>query len=218
MHSTQNKVIRYTLALAILGCFNTPGEAKTELVTETEAGPKVAVQSETPSQISIANANKKSFGYSNRYGAVTPSQVYSLQQDFEALFMLYVKNHKKGLAAQVKALNLVPITGKIPDDVFVITNRLSNSLDRLAKSLHLKPMKRFTREKAKAIPAEVYLQAGNNLDVLVKIMNKLESEKNWGNYYAIRQYKLAKNPSDVFALADLSERRLNLVLYGGNPN
>lgn len=102
--------------------------------------------------------------------------------------------------------------------MFDITNHLSASLDRLAKSLRLKPTKRVNREKDKAIPAEVYLQAGNNIDMLVKIMDKLEPEKNWGDYYANREYKQAKNPSDVFALADLPARRLNLILYGANLN
>lgn len=185
MYNLSSKLINYTLTIVILGSFS---------ISVNAAG------------------GDKSFGYSNRYGSITPAQVYSLAQNVEILLTYYVDKHKKGIATEVKALNLEPVSGKTPEDAFVKLHQLSDVLDRLARRTQLQPMKRITREKTKAIPAEVYLQAGNNLDALINIMNKLEPNKTWGDYYPVNSYTQAKVPSDVFALTDLTLRRLELIL------
>lgn len=156
--------------------------------------------------------SKKSFGYSNLYGKVTPTQVYSLLQNYESLFVYYVQNHKNSLSGRANALKLQAVTGKTPEDAFVRVLKLSDLLAKLARNTQLKPTDKITRQKKKAIPAEVFLQVGNNLDALAHIMNKLEPGKSWGGYYSDQTYKKAKTPNDVYALADLSVRRFNLVL------
>lgn len=158
------------------------------------------------------NGSKKSFGYSDHYGVVTPSQVYGLLQDYEKVFTYYVNNHKKGLATQVKRLDLKSVSGKTPGDAFKKLAHLSDVIDTLSASVQLPPMDRVKKEKAKVIPAEVFLQAGNCLDAFVAYMDKLEPNKHWGNFYVEREYKKGKSPSDVYALADLSVRRLALVM------
>jgi hypothetical protein len=194
MHRLTAKFIRYALTAVMVGSFAAPAVAQ------------------------VAASDKKAFGYSDRYGTVTPTQVYSLLKDFEAVFMYYVDNHQKAITARVKALDLKPVTGKTPEHAFVKLHRLSDSIDKLANRIRLEPMKRILRENKKAIPAEVFLQTGNNLDAMVKIMTKLEANKAWGDYYDLRQDLKNKKPNDVFALADLSIRRLDVVLRSGNTH
>jgi len=162
--------------------------------------------------VSIAvNAASKAGSNSSIYGKVTPTQAYAILQSYESLFAYYVKHHKKGIAAKVKALKLKSFSGKIPEDVFVKVSRLSDSIDKLAGKIRVESVDRITRAKKKAIPAEVFLQVGNNLDTLVEIMNKLEPGKSWGDYYVNRTYKKAKSPNDVYALADLMVRKIKLT-------
>ena len=164
------------------------------------------------SPIANANPDNKSFGYSARYGAVTPTQVYSLLQNYESVFIHYVNTHKKNAAARVKAIELIPVGKKTPDDAFQKLHGLANSLDKLMKKTNLPPVNRIEKEKGKAIPAEVFLQTGDNLDALISVMSKLEPGKTWGSYYKNNKYNHSWKPADVCALADLLTRRLELVL------
>ncbi len=155
---------------------------------------------------------KKSFGYSSRYGVVTPTQVYSTIQNYQAIFAYYIQTHKKEFSVKVNAVEFIAIQNKTPNDVFNMVSKLSDALDKLSRREQLGPMKRVTRESAnKAIPAEVLFQAGYNLDAFVSYMNKIESGNNWGRYYVSYKYTKNKNPSDVYALADLTLRRLQAV-------
>ncbi|MFV2057148.1 MAG: hypothetical protein ACC707_11820 [Thiohalomonadales bacterium] len=161
----------------------------------------------------LAKAEKgSSFGISNRYGAVTPSQVYSLLENYEKVFMTYVKTHKKSLLSKIRKVRLKPVKSMKPEQAFVKLHQLSDAIDKLVRRVTQKPMKRVKREKRKAIPAEVYLQAAYNLDAFVHYMNKVEPNKNWGRFYVDNVYRKNKKPSDVYALADVSLRRLMLVL------
>lgn len=159
-----------------------------------------------------SSTGQKSFGNSNRYGKVTPALVYSIAQNYENLFLYYVKNHKSNLTTAVTELEPIPFSGMTPEDVFVRLNRLNLLMDRLAKSVQVEPVEKITREKGKAIPAEVFLAVANNLDTLNSVINKLEPGKNWGQFYNKRTYDKPLTPSDVYALVDLSVRRLNLVV------
>lgn len=159
-----------------------------------------------------AKSGDKSFGYSLRYGVVTPSQVYSQLQNYESLFMYYVKKHKKNMVDEVNEIKLISVSKKTPDDAYQKLLQLADSLDKLSKKLKLSTVNRIIKQKAKALPAEVFLQTANNLDSMVSILNKIEPGKVWGNYYKLQTYKQSKKPSDVYVLADLLIKRLDLVL------
>lgn len=165
--------------------------------------------------IPVFAASNNAFSNSNRYGKVTPTDVYSILTNYENLFMRYVDNHNKNLASKIKAVEFRAASGKTPENAFVKLNQLSDSVDKLIRKENLSAMPRVRKEKATAIPAEVYTQTGNILDALAKLMVKLEPESNWGDYYAINTFKKGKKPSDVYALADLSIRRLNIILRWG---
>ena len=116
-----------------------------------------------------AKSGDKSFGYSARYGVVTPSQVYSQLRNYETLLMYYVKKHKINMVDRVNKIELTPTSNKTPEDAFRKLLQLADSLDKLNKKLKLSNASKIKRLKAKALPAEVFLQAGNNLaDLLIK--------------------------------------------------
>ncbi len=156
--------------------------------------------------------NNKIHGYSNLYGVVTPSQVYALLENYNVALLHYVKTHKRSLLGKVKAEKLVVFKNKKPEDVFVILNKLSSKVDKLTRRVKQKPMTRVKREKAKAIPAEVFLQAGNNLDAFVQYMHSIEVDKSWGQFYTNRTYSVGKTPDNVYALVDLLLRKTNYIL------
>ncbi len=156
--------------------------------------------------------DKQGYGHSERYGPVTPSQVYALLQNYEKLFMYYVRTHNKALLPEIDAVTLVPVKNMTPENAFVMINRLSDSIDKLTARVQQEPMQRVKRERKLAIPAEVFLQAGNNLDAFVHYLHSIAPGKTWGRFYTTSTYKTGKKPDDVYALAELSVRRLNIIL------
>lgn len=177
-----NKLVNSLLAIMVLGCVSLPANA----------------------------ASDTSYGYSNRYGKVTPTEVYSLVQNYDKLFIHYLQTHTNK-SSKARTMKMKSIRGKTPEDVFVILEKFSKSLDKLARRAGLKTVPRIKRDQSKAIPAEVFLQAGNNLDSFVEYMDKKEPNNIWGQYYIVYKYGKSKSPSDVYALVDLQIRRLALV-------
>lgn len=157
------------------------------------------------------NTDKK-FGYSDRYGKVTPSQVFAILKNYESMFSYYINNHYKDKISLLNSLELIPVTGKKPEDVFVNVNKLSDLIDQLAVKFHMQAMPRISRENNIAIPAEVFLQSGHILDAFTNIMVQLEPNNAWGNFYKMRADITGKNPNHVYALSDLSKRKFELVL------
>lgn len=161
---------------------------------------------------SYATTGKKAFGYSSHYGVVTPTQVYTILESVNRALVFYSKNHKRSVVSKVKTLKQSKITGKSPEHVFIKLTSLSNAMDKLSRRKQVKAMPRVTKAKAKAIPAEVFIQAGHNLDALIKYMSKVDPGKTWGQFYDLNSNISAKTPSDVYAIADLALRRLELIL------
>jgi len=133
-------------------------------------------------------ANAQSFGNSNSYGKVNPNEVYALLKNFETVFMRYIESKKGAAASQIGGLKIASFEGKNPEDAFVKVNRISDYIDKLARRVQVTPVTRVSREQSKAIPAEVFLQIGNNLDTFVGIMIKMDPGKNWGDAYGNREY------------------------------
>lgn len=157
-------------------------------------------------------SNDKKFGYSHRYGVVTPTQVYSLLKNLETALMVYIKSHKKGLVSGANAIKLKSVSGKTPADAFKALNSLGDSIDILVKTQDIHPVPRVKQEKKKVLPAEVFLQTGNNLDTFIDFLARLEPDNRWGDIYVVNRYKKSKKPNDVYALAMLLKRRLDYTM------
>ncbi|OEF50259.1 hypothetical protein A1OW_11230 [Enterovibrio norvegicus] len=163
----------------------------------------------------FADTHKSEYGYSDLYGELTPSQVYELVKNIDALIMRYAQKHRP---QRVNALPTDPIrvSNYTPEQVFVALLALSDNIDRFLQANHLPLIKRIEREQNNAIPAEVYLQAGLCLDSLIMAMSRIENGKSFGDFYALKESDKTKTPSDVYALVDLVHRKLFVLLDAGS--
>ncbi|MGF1706758.1 hypothetical protein [Enterovibrio baiacu] len=168
----------------------------------------------TFSSSTAADTHKSTYGYSDFYGELTPSQVYELVKNIDMLVMHYAERHHP---QKVNALPTEPIqvSNYTPEQVFVALLALSDNIDRFLQANNLPLIKRIEREQRYAIPAEVYLQAGACLDSLVMTMSRIESDTSFGDFYAFKEDDKTKTPSDVYALVDLVHRKFFVLLDVG---
>ncbi|WP_255555417.1 hypothetical protein [Enterovibrio paralichthyis] len=157
------------------------------------------------------NTEATQYGYSNLYGELTPTQVFALMKNMDAMVMLYANREKPELARTLpRRINFVE--GYAPEEVFVALNSLADHIDALAKKGGVEPVRRVTRESDKAIPAEVFLLAGACLDTMAATMYKSDPSTPLGDFYSNRSSSRAKTPSHVYALVDLLDRKLTILL------
>lgn len=153
----------------------------------------------------------KLYGYSDRYGELTPTQVYSLMENVDAIVMHYAYSYKKELGdALPRTVTLVE--DRTPNQVFLALLQLSDKLNILADDYGVPRVQRIVREQAEAIPAEVFLLAGACLDTLAHILSVMQPENNFGDFYITHTYRQPKTPSDVYALVSLIDRKLIFLL------
>ncbi|MDD1781181.1 hypothetical protein LRP49_08175 [Enterovibrio sp. ZSDZ35] len=166
----------------------------------------------TGATLAISDSDKQ-FGHSDYYGPLTPTQVFSLMQSVDALVTHYATHQFPERSAWLPTRQIT-VENYRPEDVFVALSRLSDLVDQLALKHKVRPTHRIERERDLAIPAEVFLQAGECLDTLALVMNSLSPDEVFGDFYANNSdsKKQNKTPSDVFALVDLIVRKLNTLL------
>lgn len=160
--------------------------------------------------LTASNSWAKDYGESNRYGKLTPTHVYAISLCLQRSIDLYIKHENKPLYNKVKMMTPISVTGKKPDDVFILFNILANEIDHLAMHNNVLKVSRIKREKELAIPAEIYLMSGQLLDTFTKIINTFETGKTLGDIYKTSQTS-NKTPNDVFALGDLALRKIKLL-------
>lgn len=153
----------------------------------------------------------KAYGYSDRYGELTPTEVFSLVKNVDAIVMHYAYRYKPELASSLPR-KIIPVQGYTPEQVFVALSQLANRIDQLADDYGIDLVERVTREKAQAIPAEVFLLAGACLDTIAATLSVMEPENSFGDFYSNRTYQRPKTPSDVYAMVDLIDRKLVVLL------
>ncbi|MDD1795097.1 hypothetical protein LRP50_18370 [Enterovibrio sp. ZSDZ42] len=164
-----------------------------------------------------ANTSKAAnidYGYSKLYGELTPTQVYSLVKNIDSMVMHYAYRYQPKLTSKLPR-KIVPVNGYRPEQVFVALGKLSDDIDVFAKQQNVEPVKRIKREAKEAIPAEVFLLAGASLDTFSEALAVLEPTNTFGDFYSQRTYSRDKTPSDVYALVDLINRKLTILL--GQP-
>ena len=161
----------------------------------------------------LANAhgganNDKKFGYSARYGIVTPSQVFQLNMAINQTIMFFVKERHPELLPVINTMTAQTFQDKTPEDVFQAIQKLANQVDRRRAKVGLPAIPRVQKEGAKAIPAEVFLATGNILDGFVGYLAKQFPGKPLGGLYRVDFPKDSKTPSDVFSRIDLTIRQM----------
>lgn len=157
--------------------------------------------------VRAANADAKKYGYSRRYGKLTPNQVFGLAVRLNEAFLASPQVRQSDGFQRLKAISPATITGKTPEDVFVALGNLADVVDRLRESANMGIKTRIKREKEKAIPAEVYLAVGTCLDGVVGWIAAKNPDRAWGELYRVQTYT-GKTPSDVFAQIQAATRRI----------
>ncbi|WP_051563699.1 hypothetical protein [Enterovibrio calviensis] len=176
------------------------------LITWASAWPALAADASKTANVD--------YGYSKLYGELTPTQVYSLVKNIDSMVMHYAYRYKPKTASKLPR-KIIPVNGYRPEQVFVALGKLSDDIDVFAKQQNVPPVTRIKREAKDAIPAEVFLLAGASLDTFSAAMAVLEPNNTFGDFYAHRTYSRNKTPSDVYALVDLINRKLTILL--GQP-
>ncbi|WP_368737458.1 hypothetical protein [Grimontia sedimenti] len=198
----------WRLFISKSGDMLSPRRSKTSLAT---AG-LLALIFLTSSPVHAQTQDAKAYGYSDRYGELTPTEVFSLVKNLDAIVMHYAYRYKPELASSLPR-KIIPVQGYTPDRVFIALTGLSKRLNVLADDYGVPKVQSVVREQNKAIPAEVFLLAGSCLDTLAHILSVMEPENSFGDFYNNRTYRRPKTPSDVYALVDLIDRKL-IVLLG----
>ncbi|WP_407334407.1 hypothetical protein [Enterovibrio sp. 27052020O] len=165
----------------------------------------------TSSQAASTTTKSTGYGYSDLYGELTPTQVYSLVKNIDSMVMHYAYKYQPSIARDLPR-KIVLVNGYKPEQVFVSLGNLCDDIDRLAMRYDVPPVARVKRQANEAIPAEVFLLAGASLDTLSKTLSNIEPENNFGDFYSHRTYARAKTPSDVYALVELIHRKLTVLL------
>mgnify|MGYP003962122481 CR=1 FL=1 len=158
------------------------------------------------------SAGKVDYGISDRYGVVTPTHVFEISTSMLKVLDYYVEHQAADVWRKVHEMQPTQFTGKRPEQVMVLFNKLADRLDRLAVKNGMVLVARIEQEQKLAIPAEVYLMNGNLLDFMVKLIDASESSQVLGDLYMTKRAADEKTPSDVFALGELALRKVDLLL------
>ncbi|WP_394208812.1 hypothetical protein [Enterovibrio calviensis] len=151
------------------------------------------------------------YGYSDLYGELTPTQVYSLVKNIDSMVMHYAYRYKPKISSSLPR-NVIPVKNYRPEQVFLALAKLGDDIDLFAKQVGTPVIKRVKRQGSEAIPAEVFLLAGACLDSLSTILATLEPHNSFGDFYSHRHYQRTRTPSDVYALVDLIHRKLTMLV------
>lgn len=160
----------------------------------------------------VANPHDtKKYGYSDRYGELTPTEVYSLVSNLDAIVMYYANGYHPKAVSKLPT-RIFPVEGYTPDRVFIALTKLTQKLNILADEYGVSRVRRVIREETEAIPAEVFLLAGSCMDTVAHILSVMEPENSLGDFYVNHRYTKPKTPSDVYSLVDLIDRKLMVIL------
>ncbi|MEZ8141986.1 hypothetical protein A1OO_10635 [Enterovibrio norvegicus FF-33] len=160
---------------------------------------------------SNTTTNQTEYGYSDLYGELTPTQVYSLVKNIDSMVMHYAYRYKPKISSSLPR-NVIPVKNYRPEQVFLALAKLGDDIDLFAKQVGTPVIKRVKRQGSEAIPAEVFLLAGACLDSLSTILATLEPHNSFGDFYSHRHYERTRTPSDVYALVDLIHRKLTVLV------
>ncbi len=145
---------------------------------------------------------------------LTPSHVYSLWTNINDSLIASsrVVSGDKALPTTLATMKPGNFSGKRPADVL---NRLAVYREKLNRLLRVKnlPMTKLAKTDGSAItPSDVYLNSGHVLTAQIRwLIVKTGPEQTVSQFYTRHGFS-GKTPSDVFALVELANRRMDLLL------
>lgn len=144
---------------------------------------------------------------------LTPNHVYSLWTNINECLIATSRGTSGGavLQATLRAMKPRIFSGKSPADVLAQLAEYRAKLDRLLLARNLSRAKRVAPDGV-VTPSDVYLNSGKILDAQMRWMILLTGKEYTVSQFYKRHGFSGKTPSDVFALVDLANRRMDRLL------
>ncbi len=141
---------------------------------------------------------------------LTPSNVLDLWTNINNALVGAGEAKDAALSERLQAMKLQSFKGKKPGDVLKQVEALRGKLDSLGSGYSLKPTPVFKGPAGGTVtPSVVFLNSGYVLDTMVLVLNKVDREHQISGYYKRRDIK-DKTPSDVYAMVELANRRMDI--------
>lgn len=153
-----------------------------------------------------------------RAGAIelglTPDHVYSLWININNSLLVIGRSISEDASwnDRLKALAPRQFSGKQPPDTLASVNAYRLKLDRLRELAALGPTKRFNHGDFSVTPRIVYVNSGHVLNGQIELLvNRTPPDLLVSPFYVQHDFN-SMSVSDNFALIDLADRRLDLIL------
>lgn len=148
---------------------------------------------------------------------LTPSHVYSLWTNINDSLIVSscVIAADKTLAKRLEAMKPKTFSGKSPADVLGELVIYREKLNRLLRSKNLAETKQTKFDGGVVTPSDVYLNSGHVLNAQIKCLIVTTGKEQAVSRFYTRHGFTGKTPSDVFALVDLANRRIDKLLGAG---
>jgi len=143
---------------------------------------------------------------------LTSGNVFGLWTNINSALLVAAElSGKEGLVGTLEAEKPSSFSGKSTSDVLAKAVEFHQKLKQLIASGDGAPAKNLLEAGgAKVTPGMVYLNSGLVLDSLVMHVYDMNNDQLIGGFYATSDNS-GKSPSDVFSLADLAGRRIDLL-------
>ena len=145
---------------------------------------------------------------------LTPSHVYSLWTNINDSLVATsrVVSGDTALRASLSAMKPMKFNGKSPADVLGQLAEYRKKLNRLLDAKNLPVAERAETDGASITPSDVYLNSGHVLNAQVRwLITETGPEQTVSQFYTRHGFS-GKTPSDVFALVELANRRMDRLL------
>jgi hypothetical protein len=146
---------------------------------------------------------------------LTPSHVYGLWSNVNQALtgLANARTDNNTLINQLNNMTPGSFSGKTPGDVLKHATTFRNKLDQLKKQHNLEKTNAIVlSDKEKITPSVVFLNSGNILDSLVLLVIDSTAKNKPVAHYFKTQDVSSKKPSDVYAMVDIANRRLDHII------
>lgn len=145
---------------------------------------------------------------------LTPSHVYSLWTNINQSLIASSRlvSADSDLPETMSAMEPKTFTGKKPADVLELLILYRAKLDRLLRDRNLPKTKRTAAGSETISPSDVYLNSGHVLNAQVMWMVVSTGPEQTVSQFYTRHGFSGKTPSDVYALVEIANRRMDQLL------
>ena len=163
--------------------------------------------------VSFAARSVPAIAQSSTELGLTPSHVVSLWTNInDALVVIArITTRSKDVVSRLKGTVPQNFTGKKPADVLKRVAEFRDKLDRMRMERGMAPSRRYRHGSGTITPSVVFLNSGHVLDGAVSLIVKTTDRSQLVSQFYTRHNLAGKTPSHAFAMADLANRRIDII-------